>query len=535
MHRSASARRPSQRRALYTIHIVFLAAIGFAFGLREVLGLPARAMVDPLCYGTLLMTIWLLWSTWRMRGTLLDLYGIVLMAALPFNAGQALLRAVGAIDPEDTKAVFYRFPDETIASTLLLALLYFWFIHHGAIFSSAAKPVPVNPQSAAAAQEPRHIRAMRIVGMVFLVIGGLATLSLAVGTIAVVLERGYFGLFESVTRRAGIVAVGEKLAGFALPGAFLFLASGTRSQFPRLIGAGTVIAYAGLQIAVGNRGDAIPALVGLAWLWGEVVRPLPKTVLIAGLIGIMITIPLVKRTRSLEGPERFTLEAAAREYGDITNPAVESVREMGSTMVVTAYTFELVPSQRPFDMGVGYLYALSTLFPNLFWEVHPAVARGLPAQWLIETVDPITAERGGGLGFSFIAEGYLNFGWWSVLLVGWPLGYLLRRFANWADESGDPARHAVTATWVAMALFFVRQDSTLLFRSFAWYAFVPYLMVALATGRLGGLHKGKRRYYRKRGAKALAEAEPTQGAEEDPQAETRMPPDPSAADKEPEH
>ena len=42
--------------------------------------------------------------------------------------------------------------------------------------------------------------------------------------------------------------------------------------------------------------------------------------------------------------------------------------------------------------------------------MHPSVAHGQPSDWLIETVNPYLAERGLGLGFSFIAEAYMNFG-----------------------------------------------------------------------------------------------------------------------------
>ena len=103
---------------------------------------------------------------------------------------------------------------------------------------------------------------------------------------------------------------------------------------------------------------------------------------------------------------------------------------------------QLRPRWRDYEMGVGYAYAISTLFPNLFWKIHPAMEHELPSSWLTWQVDPYTASQGGGLGFSFIAEAYFNFGYIGVpralrlRLLPQHAGPLVRRGADRRGPGG---------------------------------------------------------------------------------------------------
>ena len=109
----------------------------------------------------------------------------------------------------------------------------------------------------------------------------------------------------------------------------------------------------------------------------------------------------------------------------------------------------LVPESRPYDYGISYLYALTAIMPNIGWQVHPSVAHGLLSDWLIKTVDPVVARGGGGLGFSFIAEAYLNFGWFGGPVWLGVVGFILCWLFLKADGA-DPARHAFAAAFLSV-------------------------------------------------------------------------------------
>src|SRR5690606_29119463 len=114
---------------------------------------------------------------------------------------------------------------------------------------------------------------------------------------------------------------------------------------------------------------------------------------------------------------------------------------------------------------------------NLFWDVHPAKLKLMPGQWLTATVAPQIAELGGGLGYSFIAESYLNFGTIGFLLCG-ILGAALVAMTQWVTrvepETLDLAKVGVVAVLLSCGLQYARGDVFIFFRTFVWYGVMPY-------------------------------------------------------------
>jgi hypothetical protein len=214
------------------------------------------------------------------------------------------------------------------------------------------------------------------------------------------------------------------------------------------------------------------------WVWHRCIKPVSKIAIVAGLVLLVSILPLVQLSRSFVGEDRYSPRALIQVFSSIDNPAVSMVSEMGGSATTVAYTIELVPESRPFDYGASYEVGLLTLLPNIFWDLHPAIAHGTPNSWLIWTVDPYQAAQGGGLGYSFIAEGYLNAGWAGVILVSGMLGFAFAKLATSFSSTGDLAKIACTATILAFTLKYARSDCTEVVRGVVWYALGPY---ALAT------------------------------------------------------
>jgi hypothetical protein len=197
---------------------------------------------------------------------------------------------------------------------------------------------------------------------------------------------------------------------------------------------------------------------------------------------LAVVFPFVRATRGLTAAERATTSLSEAVDGPFF---VASVEEMGSSIESVAYTVELVPSYRTYDLGVGFAYALFTVVPSLFWSRHPSTARGTPSMWLTQTVDPYTADEGGNLGFSFVADAYLNFGAPGVPLFALLMGFAIGRLSRWAE--GSAARLATVATFIPYLLFSARAEMDILPRPLVWYAFCPYALYLLVRRALQAL------------------------------------------------
>ena len=450
--------------------------------LYEPLNYQPDALIYPSCCFLLCLTIWVFGSWYILTKSLFSPYILFFISALLFNGGQAILEIFNL---NEEGILGNKFSSETIFKTLLIIILSLASFHLGALISAAKKKVTCFKLR----HEKEHLSISRdtyLIGWRLIAISSLPALVVLQKAISIVLSAGYFGLYEQDSSTS-FDAAPTIIAEFLIP-ATLFLLAGSKDK-PRdqVISVVIVIAYSAIKFFTGQRNEAIMPLIAFAWLWHHTIRPFPPTFLLgSGSVILFILIPLIGASRNSK--DRFSVDFLIETFSS-HNPAIAAISEMGGSMMTVAHTIELVPSVRNFQMGAEYFYALLTLMPNLFWKVHPTVARGIPDKWLVWEVDTEFAARGGSFGFSFIAEAYLNFGWFGAPIALGMMGLIFAKFTLWAVRSGSPARMATVASFTSFILFFPRAESALMVRSLVWYSLLPYLSVCL----LGWLRSKKLR------------------------------------------
>ena len=438
------------------------------------------------------LTLLLGWSlaSWRIAGLrLFDPYCVFLISAFLFNAGHALLEV---IDANEAGLMNEIFSDAINRETLALSFVGLAALHFGALLT-----VCVGWRRIAPLQWPSSTREtwLRRIGWIQLMVGGSAAALWLGQAVRIAAATGYASLYDR-DLALGIAATPFLLSGFLVPGALFLTVSGWRHRLDRRVSTTVIMLFVALQFYLGYRSTAAMPLLAWLWLSHRVVRPLRWPVLASwATVLVVVVFPLVRETRNMSQDERST-SSYLDNFLSVDNPAISSVHEMGSTMATTAHTLTLVPSSRPFDRGEGYAYALLTLFPNLFWDIHPTIVRGTANEWLVRSINPWLAARGGAYGYSCIAEAYLNFGKPGVPLMMCLYGVLFVALLLWAEKSGDPAKLAVAATVLAFVLRFPRDELAGVIRPVVWYALVPYLSIVLTprvmTGALRSLPAGTR-------------------------------------------
>jgi len=430
----------------------------------------------------LLQFVWSLWSWKVATGNFFDPYTIFLVAAYLFNGGKAILEVFrlneGGIETfiSNDGYVIFSFSTDTITHALALVFIGLGSLHFGALLAASRGrrtwETLVQPTAKSA-------KASRQVGWFLLSISFLPMVITVVDKYQVVMQAGYFGLFQR-TPATGFGNLPQVLASFMVPGV-LFLLAGSRGS-PSLLALSTLIIlmYSLVQAFTGTRLWWAMPLVSYVWLWHRRISLIPKIFLWVGaaVIGFVV-FPSIMAVRNLPGTERLSLYTFIQGFLSLQNPIIAILREMAGTLLVVAHTLELIPAVRDFDFGLGYLYSILTVFPNFFWEIHPTVARGLYAHWLTYIISPATFYAGGGYGFSFIAEAYANFGWGGIPVVVGLIGFLLAKFVLWGEKTNDPAKSAAVAAFLAFFLIYARGETALVVRPLIWYALAPYLLTRL--------------------------------------------------------
>lgn len=442
------------------------------------------------CLFLFILTIWSFWSWQHLTKSLFDPYTLFFLSAVIFNGGQAFLEIFHL---NEDGLLEGNFSSETIIKTIFIVILSLTFFHLGALLNTATVNSFKQPSDGNKALLKNIQDNCRQVGWVTFGIALFPTILVFKDAVVTVFKSGYYALYQE-NEPTSFSATPQVLASFLIPSTLFLLVGSKEKRNTRLVCLFSILIYAFSHFFLGERNSAVMPLIAFGWLWHRWIRPLPKLFMFstAVLLGFFV-LPLVAATRNESGQERLSINFLLETFSSIDNPVIASIAEMGGTMQTVAYTLELVPRWHDFEMGVGYLYALLTLIPNFFWSIHPTVARGIPDLWLAQEIDPERAARGGTLGFSFIAEAYLNFGWIGTPIILGIIGFLYGKLTLWAMKSNHPAKMAMLASFTTFFLFYPRAEAALVVRALVWYSLIPYLGVyILNRSQLRGLSRQRK-------------------------------------------
>jgi O-antigen polysaccharide polymerase Wzy len=470
------------RRPLLIAHAVITGLLIVLALAPSSFDLSSASLIYPLSVISLGVWVWCLWSWNRAGHSLLDPYGVFLVAVGLFNLGESFLFAVhlNQYPLLDNPTLGEVFPPSVSLAATYLGLLCLSALHLGALLavSCGGGRQPRAKDRRSEAGDPDVL----IAGWILLAISGAPAAVQFYSAIRTVLSHGYIGLYRQQLA-TGVSASPATLAALVVPAAYFLLVGGKASRRIVWLSAGLVTAYALIELFLGYRYYAIITVIAYCWLFSMYVRPLPRVLTAASaLVTLLVIFPVIGSTRGVSGPARLNPGSWLRALTSVQNPLTSALSEMGSSMRVNAYVLQLVPRVRSFDWGTGYLWAASSAVPNLFWRVHPAIAHSYEG-WFIRLIRPETAAGKGGLGFTFAAEAYANFGWVGTPAVALVVGFAFVSLLIWALQSSNQARIASAASYSVFFTVLAREESSVVIRPFLWYILPAYLLVVVLRQR----------------------------------------------------
>ncbi len=454
----------------------WLVMFALLLGMMALYDLSEDHYIDGLSWFLGAFAVWAFLS-WRLAmGHWVDLYSFFFTSLLLFSGGQALLNMLGLLPRGILNG---QFSSSQIKYALILVIASLLAFHSGALLRAVRyAPSRLDPHRALdTADATRQV--------------GLALILLSVGPAmydlyrdaSVIESLGYGGQFYLAKSSTGVDAWTQILTMFLIPGALLFLV-GSKGKPANIALAWVVITVPAVTyFLLGIRNVGIRGLVALLWLHSVAIRPIRKSVLVGSTLIALFLIPGLAVVRGKAIALGDTVTALQQAYFAMDNPIVLALTEMGGTILTVIHTIDIVPALKPHEWGMSYGVALTTVFPNLFWDLHPAIQAGLPSYWLMKEVDPIAANAGFTFGYSMVAEAYLNFSWIGAPIAMAGMGYLLAGFVCWVFESPDALRLATQAILMSFVLFVARAESHLVVRPMFWECLVPYVFVLYLVHR----------------------------------------------------
>ena len=294
-------------------------------------------------------------------------------------------------------------------------------------------PVPNEPEDHQNISD-RNLSAVYWIGIALL-LASITALILMVGSVGNILRFSRSEIFAGVgdTRGFGFFLV-------VAPSAVVLLVTAANNrlqkQFAYTLAAFTIL----LLLFLGYRSSALfPTLIG-AIIWVKLGRKIPTTVAIVAILVVLIAIPTVRYLRALGPYQDISQQDVAQSLE--ASKVQDVFIELGGVSTVVAYVLKWVPSEYPYRYGQSYVLAAADAIPNIGLTAEKSgrdefLRKGMadkkaiyhmnPAEWFTYVSDSDFFRRGGGTGFSTIAEAYLNFGLPGVIAYFSLLGFLLGR------------------------------------------------------------------------------------------------------------
>lgn len=370
--------------------------------------------------------------SWINNGkSIISPYYFFLIALYLFSFGQSLLYPFNLVcekrDLYESYSLYYGFSVKDIYLAQIQTLLMLNVFHiAGLKYSTKSNNKYASERATSLSQ---YIR-LKQIGWFLFAISIVPFVYDTIMDMITSMTMGYRALYETEAK-IGIANSAKFIAAYFIPSIIcLFIAYRHNKRVRKFLTAiilGVAVAY----LIIGGRSNAVILLGLLVILYQYLVRPFSKKVLLVGLIGAFFFLQVLSYIANTRNDVSASSSSAV-ELSD--NAAVEAISEMGWSQFCLIKSMQFVPSQEDFRYGKSYIFAFTSIIPNLgFWPIHPAKKESNLGDWLTDTLGTTF-----GTGFSMCAEAWVNFGIFGFLIFylwGALLGSLFGRIERViADE-----------------------------------------------------------------------------------------------------
>lgn len=423
----------------------------------------------------------------------LNFYTLFLLFTLIFYFGQFILFFLGVPMESGRTIVDGLLPYDNIINTGKFIILFMVILHIGVLFST----MNINKYNVFMNKLDRgenfnnQTKYFKLVAYLLFLISIIPSFIILIGNIRITLTAGYGAIFSSdLYQSGGFDSILRFIAQFTIPSflMLIILLKGNKSIKILYLILGS---YLLLYFVSGSRLSGVLVLSTILLIIHYWYRPInTKAAFKLGVMAFLILAILssISEVRNSLYISNDSINLFTETFKNVivSNPIFLAMEEGGYTFLATATVLTYSPSQVAHYYGMSYINSIAMLVPNLFWDVHPAA--GINTDITFKHF----LTNYGGIGSSFIAEAYWNFGKYALFLAvifGILIGLLTNLMAKFSAQKNIVKFYLII--YIAQfTLFYVRSDTVNFWRNFIYFGVIPIVISYLLSELFG--KKGKK-------------------------------------------
>jgi oligosaccharide repeat unit polymerase len=421
---------------------------------------------------TILMTVWVFIS-WRViTYKFISYYGIFFLIAILFHFGQSWTEL---LSPNSISYVnltdFYSLKKINTAylysacclmvlhtAVMLMAIIYIHGVKKRDLSKKERKPVDMNILTA--------------FGVLLFVFSFFPKVIIDIKLYGFVSQGGYLTIYSNPLTGT-VWSVFYKMAGFFYPSIYILLycIRNKKNQW-NLLFYGIIVYCLAYGFFIGNRGIMFMLIVSLILYRHFIYKKFTKkeTILLTcfALLVLMLSSTIALTRIGARGSVSFgSIFKNIKGY----NLVYSSISEFGGTAMSLLVGMKIIPDVLPFGNGITYLASSAVIIPDplgLLSGLSPYV-----------TFSGVLNNYHSGLGGSFIAEAYYNFGDYGFALMG-VLGMLIGGYLIRMDLDKYRSDHSTSIIWASLMylalLMYVRDQFYSITSGLLQYFIYPWIL-----------------------------------------------------------
>lgn len=403
-----------------------------------------------------------------------DIFTLFIVINFFFAYGKHLLLFLGILDKE--QAFSNSISNEGIVNASYWNIYCIVAIYIGYLF--VPDSLSINKKAEKKYDVELQKSSLRITSIIFTVISIYPQFLSLIQTIELTKRYGYGYRIIEINQSTTIVSF---VGGFFLPAVIAWIITRKDKEIIPII---LLIVYFIFYLMTGSRLTLVCTAFGLLYYYFSIHIINFKKVLLIGIIGFFVLSVL-----SFLSSNRSALISGQQSILDFifkNNIIFDSINEAGGTFKVSAVAIERCPKEVSHVYGWTYLYTFIYILPNAITN------RFIPNIPNTDAAFSHFLVSYGGVGSSFSAEAYYNFGYFGVVILfafGLLWGYVSRR-----NDESIKSRNVLSIFWyvqlIQAIVFMVRSDLMYRIRPLVWWT-LPIIVVSILVykTRLNNIRK----------------------------------------------